>query len=238
MAMNRNMTMAEKEIREYTLERMNRSEKIGISFTEDVKEQIQNYASMTGDEYRINRLIRRLSEAVQGFDEQKVQELLQSAREEIQDFPDTSIGMTALRGYGYTDTDLYPLRKEVALELHRIGEEIFCLHLDGTKGEYSSREMILKHDGIFGVEKAAWQRRQELEDEIDVYDYSYEPMSVIDKTDALKMYDAGENVYRITAYRKPIAVTERREIERGGDYFQMEKAALERMKTLEKRIMK
>lgn len=50
------------------------------------------------------------------------------------------------------------------------------------------------------------------------------------------MYDAGENVYRITSYRKPLAVTERMEIERGGDHFQMEKAALERMKTLEERM--
>lgn len=236
MAMNRNMTMAEKEIREYTQERMNRSERTGISFPEDVKEQIQNYASMTGDEYRINRMIRRLSEAVQASDEQKVQELLQSARAEVQAFPDTTIGMAALRGYGYTDTDLYPLRKDVALELHRMGEKIFCLHPDGTKGEYASREMILKHEGIFGIEKTAWQRIQEQENEMDVYDYTYEPMSVIDKEDALKMYDAGETVYRITSYRNPLAVTERMEIERGGDHFQMEKAALERMKTLEERM--
>lgn len=233
MAMNKKMTMAEREIRDFAQRRIDRT---GLSFTEDMREQVLNYASMTGDEYLIRKLVRSLEEAVRSSDAEKVQELLDDARVEIQSFPDSTIGMAEMRGYGYTNDDMYPLRRQEALELHRVGEKIFCLQPDGSSGEYASREMIMEHDGIYGIEKTAWQRMMEQDEEMDEFDNLFPPMAVIGKDEALKMYDAGETVYLITTYSYPIAARERMEIERGADHYQMERDVLERMKALEAKM--
>lgn len=102
MAMNKNMTMSEREIRDFAQRQIDRAEQTGLSFTEDMREQVMNYASMMGEEYLIRKLVRSLAEAVRSSDAEKVGELLDDARVEIQSFPDSSIGMAEMRGYGYT----------------------------------------------------------------------------------------------------------------------------------------
>ena len=65
MAMNRNMTMAEKEIRDYAKRQMERAEqRENIVFTEKQKEQVLEYAAMTGDDYHIRKMVRNLADAV------------------------------------------------------------------------------------------------------------------------------------------------------------------------------
>ena len=239
MAMNRIMTMAEKEIRDYVQKQMERAERReDILFTEEQKEQVLEYAAMTGDDYDIRKMIRDLADAVRSSDEEKVDEILRDAREEIDEFPDRSVGMAELKGYGYTADDMFPLRQEMALELHRVGEKVFCLQSDGFHGDYASREMILEHEGLYGIEKDAWQRMQEQEDEIDFKEAGlYQlPMTDLDRDEALWMFDAGETVYLITTNPRPIAVRERMEIERGPEHYQMEREEVERIRTLEKRI--
>ena len=50
MAMNRNVTMAEKEVRDYAKRQMERAEqRESILFTEEQKEQVLEYAVMTGE---------------------------------------------------------------------------------------------------------------------------------------------------------------------------------------------
>ncbi len=165
MAMNRNMTMAEKEVRDYAQRQMERAEqRENIVFTEKQKEQVLEYAAMTGDDYAIRKMVRNLADAVRSSDEEKVNEILWDAREEIDGFPDRSVGMAELKGYGYTVDDMFPLRRKMALELHRVGEKVYCLQSDGSRGEYASREMILEHEGLYGIEKDAWQRMLEQED--------------------------------------------------------------------------
>lgn len=239
MAMNRIMTMAEKEIRDYAQRQMERAEQRGnIVFTEEQKEQILEYAAMTGDDYHIRKIVRDLADAVRSSDEEKVDEILGDAREEIDGFPDRSVGMAELKGYGYTADDMLPLRQEMALELHRVGEKVFCLQSDGFHGDYASREMILEHEGLYGIEKEAWQRMQEQEDEIDFEEAGlYQPlMTDLDRDEALRMFDAGETVFLVTTYQRPIAVRERMEIERGPEHYQMEREDVERIRTLEKRM--
>lgn len=239
MAMNRNMTMAEKEVRDYAKRQMERAEqRINILFSEEQKEQVLEYAAMTGDDYDIRKMVRDLADAVRSSDEEKVNEILWDAREEIDGFPDRSVGMAELKGYGYTVDDMFPLRQEMALELHRVGEKVYCLQSDGSHGDYASREMILEHEGLYGIEKEAWQRMQEQEDEIDFEEAGlYQPpMTDLDRNEALRMFDAGETVYLITTYPRPIAVRERMEIERGPERYQMEREDVERIRTLEKRI--
>lgn len=239
MAMNRNMTMAEKEVRDYAQRQMERAEqRENIVFTEKQKEQVLEYAAMTGDDYKIRKMVRDLADAVRSSDEEKVDEILGDAREEIDGFPDRSVGMAELKGYGYTADDMFPLRQEMALELHRVGEKVYCLQSEGTHGDYASREMILEHEGLYGIEKDAWQRMQEQEDEIDFEEAGlYQPpMTDLDRDEALRMFDAGETVFLVTTYPRTIAVRERMEIERGPEHYQMEREDVERIRTLEKRM--
>ena len=239
MAMNRNMTMAEKEVRDYAQRQMERAEqRENILFTEEQKEQVLEYAAMTGDDYDIRKMVRDLATALRSSNEKKVDEILWNAREEIDGFPDRSVGMAELKGYGYTANDMFPIRQDMALELHRIGEKVYCLQSDGTHGDYASREMILEHEGLYGIEKDAWQRMQEQEDEIDFEEAGlYQPpMTDIERDEALRMFDAGEAVFLVTTYPRPIAVRERMEIERGPEYYQMEKEDVERIRSLEKRM--
>lgn len=239
MAMNRIMTMAEKEIRDYAQRQMERAEqRENIVFTEKLKEQVLEYAAMTGDDYDIRKMVRDLADAVRSSDEEKVDEILWDAREEIDGFPDRSVGMAELKGYGYTADDMFPLRQEIALELHRVGEKVYCLQSDGSHGDYASREMIVEHEGLYGIEKEAWQRMQEQEDEIDFEKAGlYQPpMTDLDRDEALRMFDAGETVFLVTTYPRPIAVRERMEIERGPEHYQMEREDVERIRTLEKRM--
>ena len=239
MAMNRNMTMAEKEVRDYAKRQMERAEqRESILFTEEQKEQVLEYAAMTGDDYDIRKMVRDLATALRFSDEEKVDEILRDAREEIDGFPDRSVGIAELKGYGYTADDMFPLRQEMALELHRVGEKVYCLQSDGSHGDYVSREMILEHEGLYGIEKEAWQRMQEQEDEIDFEEAGlYQPpMTDLDRDEALGMFDAGETVFLVTTYQRPIAVRERMEIERGPEHYQMEREDVERIRTLEKRM--
>ena len=154
MAMNRNMTIAEKEVRDYAQRQMERAEqRENILFTEEQKAQVLEYAAMTGDDYDIRKMVRDLADAVRSSDEEKVNEILWDAREKIDGFPDRSVGMAELKGYGYIADDMFPLRQEMALELHRVGEKVYCLQSDGSHGDYASREMIVEHEGLYGIEK-------------------------------------------------------------------------------------
>lgn len=239
MAMNRNMTIAEREVRDYAQRQMERAEqRANILFTDEQKEQVLEYAAMTGDDYDIRKMVRDLADAVRSSDEEKVDEILWDAREEIDGFPDRSVGMAELKGYGYTADDMFPLHQEMALELHRVGEKVYCLQSDGSHGDYASREMILEHEGLYGIEKEAWQRMQEQEDEIDFEEAGLYQASMtdLDRDEALKMFDAGETVFLVTTYQRPIAVRERMEIERGPEHYQMEREDVERIRTLEKRM--
>lgn len=239
MVMNRNMTMAEKEVRDYAKRQMERAEqRENILFTEEQKEQILEYAAMIGEDYDIRKMVRDLADAVRSSDEEKVDEILWDVREEIDGFPDRSVGMAELKGYGYTADDMFPLRQEMALELHRVGEKVFCLQSDGSHGDYVSREMLLEHEGLYGIEKEAWQRMQKQENEIDFEEAGlYQPPMIdLDRDEALRMFDAGETVFLVTTYPRPIAVRERMEIERGPEHYQMEREDVERIRTLEKRM--
>ena len=93
-------------------------------------------------------MVRNLTDAINQADGDKVEELLDDAKMDIQDLPDPTIGKLELRDYGYTAEDMVPLRKEAALDYHRMGSKIYCLGSDGGKGEYASKEMIQAHEGL------------------------------------------------------------------------------------------
>ena len=241
MAMNRIMGTEAQKMQDYAREQIERAERRGITFPEDVKENIFRYADLIGEEDKVRGLVRNLARATEQSNEEQVQDLLYGAEMEIRELPDETIGRLELLDYGYTADDMVPLRKEAALEYHRTGSKIYCLGTDGSKGEYTSREMILEHNGLFGMEAEEWQRRNEYDRDFD-YGYNYtedpeyslqEPMRVIDREEALRFYDAGASIYLITVFPRPLYVTERMEIERGPENYQMASTDWERFHNLE-----
>ena len=228
------------KMQEYTQERINQAERRGVEFPTDVKEQISEYANLIGEEEKVRTLVRNLADALSKADEESVEDLLDDARMDIQDLPDPTIGKLGLRDYGYTAEDMVPLRKEAALDYHRMGSKIYCLGSDGGKGEYASKEMIQAHEGLFGMESQMWERIRD--QDLDYADEDFgafqEPMSVIEQEEALKLYDAGADIYLITNFSSPIYVTERMEIERGPEHYQMSMAERERFRNLEWEMQK
>ena len=228
------------KMQEYTQERINQAERRGVEFPTDVKEQISEYANLIGEEEKVRTLVRNLADALSKADEESVEDLLDDARMDIQDLPDPTIGKLELRDYGYTAEDMVPLRKEAALDYHRMGSKIYCLGSDGSKGEYASKEMIQAHEGLFGMESQMWERIKD--QDLDYADEDFgafqEPMSVIEQEEALKLYDAGADIYLITNFSSPIYVTERMEIERGPEHYQMSMTELERFRNLEWEMQK
>ena len=228
------------KMQEYTQERINQAERRGVEFPTDVKEQISEYANLIGEEEKVRTLVRNLADALSKADEESVEDLLDDARMDIQDLPDPTIGKLELRDYGYTAEDMVPLRKEAALDYHRMGSKIYCLGSDGGKGEYASKEMIQAHEGLFGMELQMWERIRD--QDLDYADEDFgafqEPMSVIDQEEALKLYDTGADIYLITNFSSPVYVTERKEIERGPEHYQMSMAERERFRNLEWEMQK
>ena len=228
------------KMQEYTQERINQAERRGVEFPTDVKEQISEYANLIGEEEKVRTLVRNLADALSKADEESVEDLLDDARMDIQDLPDPTIGKLGLRDYGYTAEDMVPLRKEAALDYHRMGSKIYCLGSDGGKGEYASKEMIQAHEGLFGMESQMWERIKD--QDLDYADEDFgafqEPMSVIEQEEALKLYDAGADIYLITNFSSLIYVTERMEIERGPEHYQMSRTERERFRNLEWEMQK
>ena len=240
MARNMITGIETQKMQEYTQEQIDRAEHMGLAIPADVKEQIFEYANLIGEEEKVRTLVRNLTDAINRADEDRVEELLDDAKMNIQDLPDPTIGKLELRDYGYIAEDMVPLRKEAALDYHRMGSKIYCLGRDGGKGEYASKEMIQAHEGLFGMESQMWERIRN--HDLDYADEDFgafqEPMSVITQEEALKLYDAGADIYLITNFSSPIYVTERMEIERGPEHYQMSTEELERFRNLEWEMQK
>ena len=240
MAMNRTLGMEAQKMQGYVQEQIERRERRGIVFSDEIKEAIFDYALLIGNEDSVRKLVRDLADAISESQEEKVEDLLYDARQEIQELPDPTVGKLELLDYGYTANNMVPLRKEAALEYHRTGSKIYCLGSDGSQGEYASREMIEAHDGLYGMENQEWMRRTVYDRDFDSEDMGMlqEAMAVIDREEALKLYDAGADIYLITSFSTPQFVTERMEIERGPEHYQLPMTEREHFRDLEWQMKK
>ena len=99
--MARNMITGKEtqKMQEYTQERIAQAERRDIEFSTDVKEQIFEYANLIGEEDKVRTLVKNLIDAINQVDEDKVEELLDDAKMDIQDLPDPTIGKLELRDY-------------------------------------------------------------------------------------------------------------------------------------------
>ena len=209
-------------------------------FDDEQRNLIVNFAFKLDDRAATEELVNGLAAALTEDDKEEVNRLMYEAQEKIENLPDRMIGLSEMHDYGYRKDDMLPLMKDAALEWHRAGEKIYPLFSDGTAGEFASKEQIAQHDGIFGIRTDVWQsillEQQEsyLEDD---FTYPQFPFSPITREQALQLYDEGKQIYLVRTSLRPTIVTERAEIERGSDVFQIATAELELEKSREESLL-
>ena len=207
----------------------NREQEITI-FDDEQRNLIVNFAFKLDDRATTEELVNGLAAALAEDDKEEANRLMYEAQEKIENLPDRMIGLSEMHDYGYLNDDVLPLTKEGAREWHRLGERIYPLFRDGTAGDYVSQEEIEQHDGIFGIKADAWdailleQREDYAEVEYARPDFQ---LTVINREQALRLYDEGKQIYLVRISPWPILVTAREEIERGSDTFQIAIADLE-----------
>lgn len=209
-------------------------------FDDEQRNLIVNFAFKLDDRAATEELVNGLAAALAEDDKEEANRLMYDAQEKIENLPDRMIGLSEMHDYGYLKDDVLPLTKEGAREWHRAGEKIYPLFSDGTAGEFASKEQIAQHDGIFGIRTDVWQsillEQQEsyLEDD---FTYPQFPFSPITREQALQLYDDGKQIYLVRTSLRPTIVTERAEIERGSDVFQIATADLELEKSREESLL-
>ena len=92
MAMNRTLGMEAQKMQGYVQEQIERRERRGIVFSDEIKEAIFDYALLIGNEDSVRKLVRDLADAISESQEEKVEDLLYDARQEIQELPDPTVG--------------------------------------------------------------------------------------------------------------------------------------------------
>ena len=193
-------------------------------FDDEQRNLIVNFAFKLDDRAATEELVNGLAAAQSENDKEVVNRLMYDAQEKIENLPDGMIGVSEMHDYGYLKDDVLPLTKEGAREWHRAGEKIYPLFKDGAAGEFASKEQIEQHDGIFGIRTDTWERilleQQEsyLEDDFAHPEF---PLSPISREQALRLFDEGKQIYFVRTSPWPTIVTERAEIERGSDVFQI-----------------
>lgn len=209
-------------------------------FDDEQRDLIVNFAYKLDDQSATEKLVNALAAAIALNNKEEANRLMYEAQEKIENLPDRMIGLSEMHDYGYRKDDMLPLMKEAALEWHRAGEKIYPLFSDGTAGEFASKEQIAQHDGIFGIRTDVWQsillEQQEsyLEDD---FTYPQFPFSPISREQALQLYDEGKQIYLVRTSLRPTIITERAEIERGSDVFQIATADLELEKSREESLL-
>ena len=202
-------------------------------FDNSQRNLIVNFAYKLDDRAATEELANNLAAAVAAENTEEINRLMWEAEEKIESLPDGMIGLSEMHEYGYLKDDVLPLTKEGAREWHRLGERIYPLFQDGTAGDFASQEEIEQHDGIFGIKADAWsailleKNEEYLEDE---YARPDAALTAISREQALRLFDEGKQIYLIRISPWPVLVTEREEIERGSDYFQIAKEDLEKDK--------
>lgn len=70
--------------------------------------------------------------------------------------PDPSMSIEAMNAYGYTDSDMFPLSKERALELFERDVPIYMLYDGNTEAMAFEAEDIVLFSGCFGITREDW----------------------------------------------------------------------------------
>ena len=130
-------------------------------FTSDERNLIVNYAYKIDDMNKTRELAEKLAYQLE-YAQQDVGLTIIDAQTEIESLPDSMIGLSEMREYGYTWNEMLPLTQEKALELFDHDLPVYLLHNDGSETTVEDRKQITEHDGIFGIEKGDWENERKL----------------------------------------------------------------------------
>lgn len=130
-------------------------------FTSDERNLIVNYAYKLDDMNKTRDLAEKLAYQLE-YAQQDVGLTIIDAQTEIESLPDSMIGLSEMREYGYTWNEMLPLTQEKALELFVHDLPVYLLHNDGSETMVEDRKQITEHDGIFGIEKGDWENERKL----------------------------------------------------------------------------
>ena len=108
-----------------------------------------------------NELLLGAGEQITGIEATSTADLLPDLPQLEQDYPmpDPTVDFAQMYQFGYTDENtMLPLSKERARELFLQDVPIFVLNSDNTEYMVLDTEDLGAHSGIFGVERAEWER--------------------------------------------------------------------------------
>lgn len=127
-------------------------------FSGEERNLLVNYAYKFDNAEETEKLIRKLAEAKAIPDLRSATEICRDIQKEIEFLPDGMVGMTELHRYGYQNEGMLPVERERAHELFQEGFEIFALYPDDTEAMLDDEGELDTHDGLFGIEKAVWEK--------------------------------------------------------------------------------
>lgn len=84
--------------------------------------------------------------------------------------PDKTVTLTQMVEYGYSynpKNEMLPLDTEKAAQLFDLGAEVYRLYEDDTEGLVDNKAEIGEHRGLFGIEKAEWEKVQPFVEHMD-----------------------------------------------------------------------
>ena len=107
-------------------------------FTSDERNLIVNYAYKLDDMNKTRNLAEKLAYQLE-YAQQDVGLTIIDAQTEIESLPDSMIGLSEMREYGYTWNEMLPLMQEKALELFVHDLPVYLLHNDGSETTVEDR---------------------------------------------------------------------------------------------------
>ena len=107
-------------------------------FTSDERNLIVNYAYKLDDMNKTRELAEKLAYQLE-YAQQDVGLTIIDAQTEIESLPDSMIGLSEMREYGYTWNEMLPLTQEKALELFVHDLPVYLLHNDGSETTVEDR---------------------------------------------------------------------------------------------------
>lgn len=90
--------------------------------------------------------------------------------------PCPELAQDTLEKFGYTYDGMYPITKEVAVDLLENYCDVYLIHEDNTEAAASDIQEILTYEGCLGVEKETWDRiayRYEAQKELDAKEEAF-----------------------------------------------------------------
>ena len=92
------------------------------------------------------------------FAEVKKERGLDNEMLDLDKIPDPNITLADMNSYGYSYENMLPLTQETAEKLFNMDAAVYMLHYDDTEALVMDASEIKNFDGIFGIEKADWEK--------------------------------------------------------------------------------